>query len=171
MSQDKRSFFSTIPGLVTGLAGLLTGIVGLVTVLIQLGVLGDDDSSQKVGTTATTTGAGAGGTPTTEAGRFTVSPTLLKLQAAERDKTLTIRNPTATATITVLAPQFSGTDASVFKSDAGCTNVRLEPGRSCTLKVLFSPSGPLKTYKANVVLKADGVNAATEVPVEATTIL
>ena len=40
MSENKKSFWSSIPGLVTGLAGLLTGVVGLVTVLIQLEDLG-----------------------------------------------------------------------------------------------------------------------------------
>ena len=42
-SENKKSFWSSIPGLVTGLAGLLTGVVGLVTVLIQLDVIGGDD--------------------------------------------------------------------------------------------------------------------------------
>ena len=44
MSENSRSFFSTVPGLVTGLAGVLTAVVGLITVLIQLGVIGGDDS-------------------------------------------------------------------------------------------------------------------------------
>ena len=78
MSESKRSFWSTIPGFVTGLAGLLTAVVGLVTVLIQLDIIGGDDSDQPVGTTGTTVAGGApaggGATPTTAALAFTVSP-------------------------------------------------------------------------------------------------
>ncbi len=178
MSESRRSFFSTIPGLITGLAGLLTGIVGLVTVLIQLGVLGGDDGGQQVGTTGTETtvtgGAPSsrdgGATTTTEPARLTVSPASLKLQPTEREKSIKVENPTRTATVTVLAPELTGADRAVFRADAGCTNVRLEPGRSCTLKVLFAPSGALRSYTATLVVQGERTRAI-EVPIEATTIL
>ena len=179
MSENKRSFFSTIPGLVTGLAGLLTGVVGLITVLIQLNVIGGGDS--KTGDSAVVTtvpgasgqaGGGAGGTPTSvEPGRIAASPTSLKFAPTEREKSVTVRNDASTAPITLLNPTVDGPDKTVFRTDAGCTNVRLDPGRSCTLKVLFSPSGPLKSYSATVVLKADGAPRTVELPVDATTIL
>ena len=178
MSENKKSFWSSIPGLVTGLAGLLTGIVGLVTVLIQLDIIGGDDDETTVaavtttvapGGTAGTTG-GAGGSATTISGRLAAEPTSLKLQPTERDKTLTVRNA-STATLTVLKPEYTGTDRSAFSTDSGCTNVVLQAGRSCTLKVTLSPSGPLKTYKANLVLEAKEIQQVTEVPVEASTIL
>lgn len=155
MTDGHRSFWSSIPGLITGLAGLLTAIVGLGTLAAQQGVFGKGSSS----------------TPTTtEAPAFTVTPTLLKLQATQRDTSVTVRNSTTTATVRVLTPQFDGSDGASFKADAGCTNVSLDPGRSCTLKVLFSPSGLLKTYNATLVLKAEGT-PATEVPIQATTLL
>ena len=177
MSESKRSFFSTIPGLVTGLAGLLTGIVGLVTVLIQLGVVGDDsDGSPATGTGTGTTvapGAPAGGAggAATEVGRLTVSPTLVKLQGTQREAEVKVTNQASTAKVTVLTPEFDGADQSVFRADAGCTNVPLEPGRSCTLKVLFSPSGPLKSYRATLVVKGDRGTPDTKVPVEASSLL
>ena len=178
MSENKRSFFATIPGLVTGLAGLLTGIVGLVTVLIQLNVIGGDDSNGSTGvnaggpvTSAPPGGGGAGGTtPATRPATFTVDPKSLKLAVNEREKSLKVTNDGPGA-ITMLAPEFSGTDKAVFKTDAGCTNTRLEAGRSCTLRVLFNPSGPLKSYTATLVLNADRTARATEVPVDATTLL
>ena len=181
MSENKKSFWSSIPGLVTGLAGLLTGIVGLVTVLIQLDVIGGDGNGTPnaavtttiapggtVGTTGGTTG-GAGGN-TTISGRLTADPTTLKLATGEREKTLTVRNAT-NVSVTVLKPEYTGTDRSAFSTDSGCTNVVLPAGRSCTLKVTVSPSGPLKTYKANLVLEAREIPQATEVPVEATALL
>jgi len=169
MSENKRSFWGSVPGLITGIAGLLTGVVGLVTLGVQQGIIGEDADSPA--TTVPGPAGGAGATPTTEAGAFTVSPTRLKLQPTERETEVTVRNSTRTAAITVRAPEFGGTDRSMFRADAGCTNVRLDPGRSCTLKVLFTPGGPLRTYSANLVVKADGVTASTEVPIEARAII
>jgi hypothetical protein len=175
MSESRRSFFSTIPGLVTGLAGLLTGIVGLVTVLIQLGVIGDDGDDSPVTGAGTTVVPGApgggGGVATTEVGRLTVSPTLVKIQGTQRDAEVKVTNQTRTTKVTVLTPEFDGPDQSVFRADAGCSNVPLDPGRSCTLKVLFSPSGPLKSYRATLVVKGDRGTPDTQVPVEASSLL
>ena len=176
MSENKKSFWSSIPGLVTGLAGLLTGIVGLVTVLIQLDVIGGDDSGTPNAAVTTTIAPGGtagttgGGGATTISGRLAAEPTSLKLGTTEREKTLTVRNLTNTS-LTVLKPEYTGTDRSAFSTDAGCTNVVLPAGRSCTLKVTLSPTGPLKTYKANLVLEAKEIPQATEVPVEASTLL
>jgi hypothetical protein len=179
MSENKKSFWSSIPGLVTGLAGLLTGIVGLVTVLIQLDVIGGgDDAATPAGVTTTvaaggtggTAGTGGGGGTTTVSARLTTDPTSLKLATGEREKTLTVRNLSSTP-LTVLKPEYSGADRAAFSTDSGCTNVVLPAGRSCTLKVTLSPSGVLKTYKANLVLEAKEIPGATEVPVEATTLL
>ena len=177
MSENKKSFWSSIPGLVTGLAGLLTGVVGLVTVLIQLDVIGGDDADTPNAGVATTIApgggagtGGAGGATTTISGRLTAEPTTLKLGTGEREKTVTVRNQ-SNASLTVLKPEYTGTDRSAFSTDAGCTNVVLQAGRSCTLKVTLSPSGPLKTYKANLVLEAKEIQQVTEVPVEATTLL
>ena len=170
-NENKRSFWASIPGLLTGIAGLLTGVVGLVTLGVQQGVIGKDSDSPTTTVTAVPGAPGAGGTQTAEAATFRVEPTLVKLTQTEREKTVTVRNPTRTAAITVRAPEFGGPDRAAFRSDAGCTNVRLEPGASCTLKVLFAPSGLLKSYAAFLVVKAEGVTAVTEVPIEASALV
>lgn len=178
MSESKKSFWSSIPGLVTGLAGLLTGIVGLVTVLIQLDVIGGggDSATPAAGVTTTVapgttgnTGNGAG-VSTTISGKLTANPVSLKLATAEREKSVTVTND-STGTLTVQRPEYTGQDKSAFSTDSGCTNVALQPGRSCTLKVQLAPTGPLKTYKATLVLEARELPRATEVPVEASTLL
>jgi hypothetical protein len=173
MSENKKSFFSSIPGLITGLAGLLTGIVGLVTVLIQLDVIGGKDADDPAAVTTTVAGqapAAGGGVTTTVAGRFRVEPASLRLQAAEREKSVTVEN-TGPAPITVLAPDFTGADRSAFRADSGCSNVALAPGRTCTVKITLTPTGPLKSYNARLVLEARGTPQQAEVPIEAIAIL
>ena len=173
MSENTKSFFSSVPGLVTGLAGLLTGIVGLVTVLIQLDVIGGDDSQSvttSAGGSTTIAPAPGGATTTTISGRLTAEPATLKLQTNEREKTLTVRN-SASAMVTVTKPETSGRDQSAFKVDDGCTNVSLQPGKSCTVKVQLTPGGVLKTYEAKLMLEAKEINRVTEVPIEATIVL
>jgi hypothetical protein len=176
MSENKKSFWSSIPGVVTGLAGLLTGIVGLVTVLIQLDVIGGDNGATPnpgvvttvaPGGTAGTTG---GGSATTISGRLVAEPTTLKLATGERSKTLTVRN-NATAPVTVLKPEYKGRDSTVFIVDSGCTNVSLRVGASCTVTVQLSRSEPLKTYEASLVLEAKEIPQVTEVSVTASTVL
>ena len=178
MSESKRSFFSTIPGLITGLAGLLTGIVGLVTVLIQLGVLGDDNGTSSTSATSTTVaggtsggGAGGGGAPTTEVPRFTVSPTTLDFPAGgAREKTVKVTNESDSATLTVQAPQVAGTDRAQFSASSGDCNRPVRAGESCELRVTFSPSGPLRQYEAVLRVAAQGARSE-EIPIKGTTIL
>lgn len=176
MSESKRSFWASIPGLVTGLAGLVTGIVGLVTVLIQLDVIGGDDDGGPIsagGATTTVAGQalapGAGGA-TTIAGRLLAEPATLRLQPNEKEKAVTVRNGSSAA-VTVLKPEYTGVDRTSFSTDGGCTNVSLRPGASCTVKVILTPSGALKTYRASLVLEARELSGVTEVAVEAATIL
>ena len=162
MSRSKR-FFSTIPGLVTGLAGLLTGVVGLVTVLIQLGVLGGDDGR---GTTTTTTatapavappaGGGGGATTTTEVPAFTVEPTTLDFKVGDpREKTVRVRNVSNSASLTLSQPRIIGDDASQFSVSAGACG-GLRPGESCMVRVTFAPTGSVRTYRATLQLTGPG---------------
>ena len=181
MSESKRSFFSTIPGLITGLAGLLTGIVGLVTVLIQLGVLGGDDDSDTTATTVPSSvpaggsqGAtgGGGGTTTTEAGTFTVSETSLEFTEAAKEKTVTIRNTSDSARITVMPPRVSGDDPGNFTASFGsCTNAPLAPNLTCTVKVTFAPAGALRRYSATLQIQASGAPRAAEVRLNGSSLL
>lgn len=174
MSESKRSFWATIPGFVTGLAGLLTAIVGLVTVLIQLDVIGGDDSNDTVATTATTAvggGGSSGGTPTTETPRFTVSPATLDFKPSDpREKTVTVKNASDTTTLTLSQPQMSGQDRGQFSATAGTCSGPLRPGLSCEVRVTFAPAGPLRTYSAVLQLTAPGARGE-EVRVTASTIL
>jgi len=177
MSESKRSFWTSIPGFVTGLAGLLTAIVGLVTVLIQLDVIGGDSNGSEDSPSAvsTTVGGGAqtgvgGATPTTEAPRFTVSPTTLDFTGGAREKTVQVKNVSSAARLSLSQPTFTGKDSSQFDAVLDKCASPLGPGLSCDLKVTFTPSGPLRTYEARLQLTAPGARGE-EVQVKATTIL
>lgn len=168
---EKKSFWSTVPGVVTGLTGLLTAVVGMVTVLIQLDVIGGDGAAPpNAAVTTTVAGAPAGPATTTITGRLTAEPASVRLAATEREKAVTVRN-NASASVTVLKPDTTGRDRSAFRVDDGCTNVTLRPGLSCTVKVHLNPSGPLKTYEAELVLEAREIAQVTAVPLQASTLL
>lgn len=166
MSDGRRSFWSSIPGLITGLAGLLTGVVGLGTLAVQQGIIGGKDSAA---TTTTAVGATPAGGPTTtaaEAASFSVDVSRIQFQAGDRQKKVKVTNPTRTATVTMQAPTFQGSEPSVFSADNGCTKKQLGPKEDCTVTITFAPAGLLKAYTATLVLAASEVTAATEVPIQ-----
>ena len=175
MSEKTKSFFSTIPGLVTGLAGLLTGIVGLVTVLMQLNVIGGDDSKDvaTTGTTIAPAGGGAAGAAATAGSvSFTVSPNPLNFGPTDpKEKVLTVRNTSTTERLAVQAPRVTGKDAARFTVAMGDCASPLAPNLSCTLRVTFAPSGPLATYEATVQVQASGAPQGVEVKLTGSTLL
>jgi hypothetical protein len=145
-----KSFWSSIPGFVTGIAGLLTGVVGLVTVLIQLDVIGgsDDgdkpaDSDQPAATATQTTrrSAGSGGAQLGQVPQFTVTPAAVKLDTLlTKQADVIVRNTGATA-LTVDDITLSGPAASEFTVDkAECTADDLDPNTSCSIEVKYEPS-------------------------------
>ena len=179
MSETKRSFWASVPGLVTGIAGLLTGVVGLVTVLIQLNIIGGDKaggdkaSSDKPAVSATTL-APSGTTPTTaEVGSFTVAPKPVTFGPTDKVKTVTVKNTSDSASITLQPPRVTGDNATQFTAAFDtCSGAPLKPGLSCTLKVTFTPAGPLGNYKATLqVQPAAGAVRADEVPLTASSLL
>ena len=176
MSESRRSFFSTVPGLVTGLAGLLTAIVGLVTVLIQLDVIGGKDSGRSTGDAGPTTSApavgGVGGTTTTaEAGTFTVNVSTLNFGPGDpKEKVLTVKNTSNTARLSVKTPRVTGKDEDRFTASAGDCTASLAPNLSCNLRVTFTPGGPLRSYEANLQVEATGAPRGAQVALTASTL-
>lgn len=167
MSDGNRSFWSSVPGLITGLAGLLTGIVGLVTVLIQLGVVGSKGSSNASATATTATS-----TTATAPATFVVSPGALDFQPADpKVKAVTVRNTSSAGSIAVVAPTIVGDDGARFAVSLDTCDRPITAGLSCTVKVTFVPSGPLRTYKATLQLRAVEAARAQEVSLSATTLL
>ena len=165
MSESKRSFWASIPGLITGLAGLLTGVVGLGTLAVQQGIIGGDDKDSPATTVVTpATGTGGGTATTAEVVSFRVDPPGVKFGPAEREKAVKVLN-TSTSLITLARPTFNGAEPAAFTADAGCS-AALAVGGSCTVKITYRPV-PLKTPTANLVLQVQGAsNRVTEIPIE-----
>lgn len=173
-----KSFWSSIPGLVTGLAGVLTGIVGLVTVLIQLDVIGGDDSSNETTTTSTRPGAsatpsgGGSGGASGQGGRstpkFAVTPTSVKLDTLlAKEATVTVRNTGSTA-LSVEAPELDGSDAAEFTVNAqDCTTATVAVGSSCPIKVTYAPSARGE-HSATLQVSVDGASDPEEVQLSGT---
>jgi hypothetical protein len=173
VSSNSKSFWSTIPGLITGLAGILTALVGLGTLLIQVGVIGGDDdgdSTVKSGVTATTRRGTATGNSQTEDSdspataakpSFTVAPDDLKLTASEKTDTVTVSN-TGTTALT-LSTELTGDGADQFTVTKGSCGSQVPKGGSCSMTVSFK--GGLSA-QAELVVKAPGAPSAQEVTLE-----
>ncbi len=175
---ERGSFWSTMPGFVTGAAGLLTALVGLLGLSVQLGWIGGGGSGAGNGTSTTVStvpGASttvAAGSATTVAGsssatkpagqtgtaQFTVEPTSVDFTVgAPRQATVKVRN-TGEVPLTVKAPTVNGSGATHFVAgDVNCTGQPLAPGRSCELQVVFAP-------KAGGAVSAVVAIAAAEAP-------
>jgi len=173
VSTPHKSFWSSIPGLVTAVAGILTGVVGLGTLLVQLGVVGDKDTSSNPTTESTSVAGGSGSSGATPGSgatagtvSFTVEPsdvTLKGLGSKTEDVKVTNRG---TAALTVKPPQLTGADRAKFSVDAtDCSNAKVAIGGSCQITVTFDGSGEAG---ATLTISADGASAPERVTLKGT---
>jgi phage tail tape-measure protein len=175
VSEARRSFWSSVPGLVTGLAGVLTAVVGLVAVLIQLGVIGGKGASSGTGGTTGTSVAGSGSTSSTAEPRtFEVRPTTLDFPpTAAREQTLTVRNTSASGALGSLQSTFTGGNSDRFSVSGVTCNSALPPNGTCTLKVTFTPpsGATLQKYSATLRVSAKDAPQVAEVSLTASIVI
>lgn len=155
MAKGERAFWSSLPGILTGLAGILTASVALLGLALSQGWIGD----------------GGGGDGSVDAGgevvRISVEPETLEfgrlgLPGAGDEKAVEVVND-GTATVT-LETEITGDDASQFTSDGtDCTTSPLPPGRTCQVTVSLDESG---AASATLVISANGGELAREVELE-----
>jgi hypothetical protein len=88
-------------------------------------------------------------------------------------KTVTVKNTSDTAAISLQPPKVTGDNAAQFSATFDtCSAAPLRPGLSCTLKVTFTPGGLLGSYKAMLQIQpAAGAVRGDEVPLTASTLL
>jgi len=169
---DGKPFWSSVPGVVTGVAGVISAIVGLVGVSTQLGWIGGDDKASTASSAngaPTTTASTVPGSPTTSAvaarsGEFEVEPASVSFEPLQpREATVTVRN-TGDVALTMRAPTVSRSGAEHFKAtDMGCLGSTLSPGRSCEIKVTFAP---LRAGQHSAALVVAASNAPRQVEVD-----
>ncbi|MEA2932933.1 MAG: Abnormal spindle-like microcephaly-assocd, ASPM-SPD-2-Hydin [Actinomycetota bacterium] len=168
---ERKPFWSSVPGVATGVAGVVSAIVGLVGIAVQLGWIGGGDGNGKgdgsttvstdvggatitTGSTASTVKGATTSPPATRQGRFVVDPTSVDIQPLQpRDVTVTVSN-TGDVPLTMRAPSVTGSGADRFKAtDAGCTKSAVPAGGTCQINLTFDPRGP-GTYTAVLVVAA-----------------
>jgi hypothetical protein len=188
MQVKEKSFFQTTAGVVTGVAGILTAVVGLLTVGAQMGWLGSKNGGTPASTSGSTTpgapptSAGSLGTPTTagrtattaagsesNAPQFTVDPPAVTFEnLGPRDQDITITN-TGSSSISFFSPTVTGSNAARFAASDETCGSGLDAGRTCQLKVTFTPSGA-GTFTGTLVIKPT-VGPNREVPLKGTALL
>ncbi len=175
MSIPKRKFWSSIPGVVTGVAGVVGAVVGLITVLITLGVIGGSNSSPTVTTLAPsgssgapsdsgsgTSGSGGATVSTAAKGSFTVDPNALTFGLAKPKATVTVFND-GSVPLKMNTPVVSGTDQDKFAvSSSGCSS-SLPAKKSCSIEVTFAGG-----LSATATMKVSADNAPDTAAVKLT---
>lgn len=155
------SFWSSIPGFLTGLAGVLTAVVTLVTLAFSQGWVGDSSP----GDTGGPSGAGGGEAAAASAPEVSVDPDSLSFRPTifgSVTEALTVINA-GDQPFTVDATQLTGDDPERFEvDDDACTAAPLPSGRTCTLDVTFDPSG-IGDARATLVVSVNGGEGAAEV--------
>jgi hypothetical protein len=178
---DRKPFWSSVPGVATGVAGIVSAIVGLLGVSVQLGWIGGDNgtdaasSSDGVSVTTASTAFGSTATTartspavTTRPGEYEVEPSSIEFEPLKpREAVVKVKN-TGDVPLTMSAPTVRGSAAANFDADdLTCTESTLGPGLSCEIKVTFTATQPGE-YAAALVVAAANVPKAVEVELTGT---
>ncbi len=124
---EKGSFWSSLPGVLTGIAGLATAVVALLSLAASQGWIGGGGGDA---------GSAGGGAATA---RLEVEPASLQFRAvpgAPKEQTVKVTND-GDAPAQLQRPEITGADAGQFEADAGDCSDPLAAGLSCTVTVTF----------------------------------
>ncbi len=176
----KPGFFSTLPGLLTGVAGVLSAGAAVAGLAVQQGWVGGGSDSSKSDTAAEaqrpgsaasdgSSSSGSSSSAARAAGSFEVSPGNVEFDPiGAQQATVKVRN-TGDVSLSVKPPTVTGEDADRFQaSNRSCTG-SLAPGRTCELEVSFEPKAG--KYNAVLVVAASGAPNEAEVPLEGSALL
>lgn len=158
MATKERSFWSGIPGLLTGLAGVLTAVVGLLGLALSQGWIGDGTAEENL--------AGDGGV--TEVVRISVKPEDVSLtQPGRAAVTVTVTNggnqPVSVTT------EVTGEGRDSFKIDnSECAGGPIAPGRTCPINVELDAG--VGQHDARLVVSAEGGKDNAEVALSGTSV-
>lgn len=147
MAKGERAFWSSLPGVLTGLAGILTATVALLGLGLSQGWIGDEDPDEG------DNGSGDDDTPvlSVDPPSITFRPAILGAVS----QTVTIRNQSSTA-VTLSSARLDGEHPDRFEvNDRECSG-ELAGGRSCEVTVIFDPAGVGESSATLVVGVEDG---------------
>lgn len=151
----ERSFWSSIPGVLTGIAGLLTGVGGLLGLSVSQGWLGDGSAEKDPeGPSASEN----------EVVVISVEPerlVLTKAPVGEAVETVVVKNE-GNGSVAVTT-EVIGENASEFTAGT-CNSGQIAQGRSCEVDVTFDAG--FGTYQAILVVSANDGEDAQEVTLE-----
>lgn len=176
MAESRKSFFSSMPGFITGVAGLVSAVVAAAGLAVQQGWVGGDSGSENApaeelsesGRAALSGGSGdsevSGARP-----EFAVQPASVSFgTVGSREAKVTVRN-TGEVDLRLETPTITGADPDRFRVSEGTCNGVVDPGRSCELDITFTPKSG--TFDAVLVVEAEDGTKAQEVPLEASAVL
>ncbi len=156
VAAKERSFWSSLPGLFTGLAGVLTGVVALLGLALNQGWIGDGPAQED---------APSGGQ---EVVSISVEPTSIDLnQATQRAGSIDVKNDgTEPVELTV---GLQGTTPEAFSITENRCGGALPPGRSCRVTVSLD-AGPGR-HEALLVATVVGGGDSAEARLNGTAVL
>ena len=159
MAENKKSFWMTLPGLISGIAATITGLAVLIPLLLGVGGKhtnkntasqnsspGVTSTSTAGGSTGGTSGPGSTPLPTDSASGSTASPlgitadpSSVNVTGKAADATVTISNPGGTD-VTIDKVEITGANASAFSiTSTTCGNgSTASPNQSCQVVVHYT---------------------------------
>jgi len=145
MAKGERGFWSSLPGILTGLAGTLTAVAALLGLAYNQGLIGGGEGPNDNDRTAGS-----------EVVRISVEPeslTLTKVPTRDAVETVTVTNEGTQAVS--LSTEISGDSPASFEAGAGdCTRSMIPPGGRCDVDVTFDAG--FGKYEATLVVSANG---------------
>jgi len=153
---DRRSFWSSVPGVITGVASILTVTVALIGAGVTLGWFGSGVKDEPpASAVTTTTGATAATTSSTP---LQASPASLRFEGlGARDQRVTVRNASA-GSLTLRRPTVAGVDAGEFEATDLTCGARLDANRTCEVTVVYLAT-KAGTATATLVIQPEGAPA------------
>ena len=180
MASDRKGFWQSTAGVVTGIAGVITGGGAIVGALAGTGVIGGGSSattSMPGPSMAVTTarGSSGGGSSGSGAGKLSVSTRSLNFGSlvgplGHKTQDITVSN-TGSAPLDGIRVSITGDDKDDFEAkDVSCGDGQLRPDADCKVEVTFAPSSKPKDSSATLVVRADDADPA-EVSLRGATLL
>jgi hypothetical protein len=187
MADEKKSFWSSMPGLITGIAAILTGLAALVPIILNVtgkgstkhtgsstpGVAQSASPGASAGSGGTfspspedTSGSGSTESPGSSAGsalaaaQSTQDWGQLSVNSSPQQRTVTFTNQGSSG-ITIDNVQITGSQASSFGiSSTNCgSGTALDPGASCDVAVTYKPA--LGSQSASLVVTSHPPHGAS----------